>query len=166
MIIAGIEGRASSAAPGRSRRRSAKQAAPTHLRTLRRAAAARGHHARHRHLALHAFSRTNPQATLEAPPPPSRIMQLLTRLNTEHGITVILVTHGDEVATLRPPHDNRPRRPHRLGRHETMIGNAFHIALREIRRNLTGFPHRARRHYRRRGGHYHGHPRPGAPLRP
>ncbi len=42
-------------------------------------------------------------------------MELLTRLNAERGITILLVTHEDDVATYARRSDPRARRTHRLG---------------------------------------------------
>ncbi len=43
------------------------------------------------------------------------ILELFRRLNTEQGITILLVTHDAEVARLRGPRDSPGRRPDRGG---------------------------------------------------
>ncbi len=42
------------------------------------------------------------------------IMETLTRLNREQGVTIIVVTHEADIARLRRSHVDHARRPHRL----------------------------------------------------
>ena len=65
------------------------------------------------------------------------IMQLLQSLNRERGLTIVLVTHEEDVAAYARAAGALPRRADRI-RHgrARMIMNALLLALREIRNNL------------------------------
>ena len=68
------------------------------------------------------------------------IMRLLTRLNAERGLTIVMVTHEARHRCVRRPRGPLPRRPHRerpadASGTDLMFGNTLLLAFRALRRN-------------------------------
>jgi predicted ABC-type transport system involved in lysophospholipase L1 biosynthesis ATPase subunit len=106
-------------------------------RTVRRAAAARGHRARHRHRPAVLLA-DEPTGNLDTATS-REIMDLLASLNRDRGITVLMVTHEADMAAYAAHRPFRrwqggQRRSHPGGR--LMLWNTLLLALRAIRRNL------------------------------
>jgi putative ABC transport system ATP-binding protein len=94
------------------------------------------------------------------------IMDLLTMLNRDRGITIVMVTHEPDMAayamscvssTAELPATKRQR--------GLMAWNALLLALRELRRNVRAGPDDPWHRYRCRIGHHHGHAGSGATFR-
>ena len=119
------ERRAAADLPRRARRRAPRRGArgagagrpgrlgaPHAGRTLRRPAAARRHRPRDRHPARACCSPTSRPAT-STPSTSREIMELLSGLNRDRGITILMVTHEPDMAGLRPARRPLRRRPGR-----------------------------------------------------
>jgi macrolide transport system ATP-binding/permease protein len=65
------------------------------------------------------------------------IMELLKQMNRERGLTILMVTHEEDMAALRPRRPAVPGRPHRVARNagRRMIWTTFRLAVRQLARN-------------------------------